>query len=69
MANKLKRLSGQGHIQEAARPHLRLRACCLAQIEARYADRIPNEKTTFALSELPTRRFKSSAQVLHSLKA
>jgi hypothetical protein len=39
------------------------------QIEARYVDRTPNEETTFALSEMPTLRFKSSAQVLHSLKA
>jgi hypothetical protein len=69
MVNNLNRLSGQGRIQKAARPHLRLKTSCLKQIEARYADRTPNEETTFALSEMPTLRFKSSAQVLHSLKA
>jgi hypothetical protein len=69
MTNQINQLSEQGRIQKAARPHLSLKTSSLAQIEVRYADRTPNGETTTALSELPTRRFKTSAQVLRSLKA
>jgi hypothetical protein len=69
MTSKIDRLIGQACIQKAARPHLSLKTSSLAQIEVRYADRTPNAETTTALSELPTWRFKTSAQVLRSLKA
>ena len=69
MTSKIDRLIGQDYIQKAARPHLSLKTSSLAQIEVRYADRTPNAETTTALRELPTRRFKASAQVLRSLKA
>ena len=69
MTSKINLLIGQDHIQKAVRPHLSLKTSSLAQIEVRYANRTPNAETTTALSELPTRRFKTSAQVLRSLKA
>jgi len=69
MTSKIDRLIGQDCTQKAARPHLSLKTSSLAQIEVRYADRTPNPETTTALSELPTWRFKTSAQVLRSLKA
>jgi hypothetical protein len=69
MTSKINLLIGQNRTQKAARPHLSLKTSSLAQIEVRYADRTPNAETTTALSELPTWRFKTSAQVLRSLKA
>ena len=69
MTSKINLLIGQDCIQKAVRPHLRLKTSSLAQIQVRYADRTPNAETTTALSELPPRRFKTSAQVLRSLKA
>jgi len=69
MTSKIDRLIGQDCIQKAARPHLNLKTSSLTQIEARYADRTPNAETITALNERPPRRFKSSAQVLRSLKA
>ena len=69
MTSKIDRLIGQDRIQKAVRSHISLKTSSLAQIEVRYADRTPNAETTTALSELSTRRFKTSAQVLRSLKA
>ena len=69
MANQIKELSEQSRIQKPARPCLCLKTSTLAQIKARYADRTPNAETISALNERPTLRFKSSVQVLRSLKA
>ncbi len=64
---------GQVCIQKAipfaltTRPRLDLSNATLEEIEERYADRTPNAETAAALSERPTRRFKSAAQALRSL--
>lgn len=50
------------------RPHLDLSNATLEEIEERYAERTPNPETAAALSERPTRRYKTAAQALRSLK-
>ena len=51
------------------RPHLDLSNATLSEIEERYADRIPNPQTSAALSEKPSRRFKTATQALRSLQS
>jgi len=51
------------------RPHLDLKNASLPEIEERYADRTPNSKTSAALNEKPSRRFKTAAQTLRSLQS
>jgi len=68
---------GQVGIQKAipfpltARPRLDLSNATLDEVERRYAARVPNSETQAALKEetRKTRRFKSSGQLLKSLKA
>ncbi len=50
------------------RPHLDLGNAVLEEIEERYAERTPKAETAAALSEKPTRRFKTASQALRSLK-
>jgi len=53
------------------RPRLDLSNATLGEIEARYAERIPNAETSAALNEKPakSRRHKTASQVLKSLRA
>ena len=49
------------------RPHLHLGNATLEDIEARYAERIPNTETAAALKEKPSRRHKSRVQLTKKL--
>jgi addiction module RelB/DinJ family antitoxin len=50
------------------RPHLHPGHASAGEIERRYSERIPNPETAAALREKPSKRFKTAAQVLESLK-
>ena len=50
------------------RPHLDLGNATIQEIEERYSERIPNPETSAALSERPTRRYKSASETLRSLQ-
>lgn len=50
------------------RPHLDLGNATLKDVEARYAERIPNTETAAALKEKPSRRHKTAAHALRSIK-
>ncbi len=50
------------------RPHLNLENATLDEIEDRYSGRILNPETAAALNEKPSRRYKSAAQAMRSLK-
>jgi addiction module RelB/DinJ family antitoxin len=74
VADAINLFLGQVSIQKGipfiptTRPHLHLGNASLEQIEQRYFERIPNSQTAAALSEKPSKRFKTAAQVLKSLK-
>ena len=68
---------GQVGIQKAipfpltAKPRMDLSNATLKEVERRYADRVPTSETHAALKEdtRKSRRYKSSTQLLKSLKA
>lgn len=50
------------------RPNLHLGNASLEEIEARYAERIPNALTAAALAEKPARQYQSASHALRSIR-